>query len=117
MILAITSAAWRSRPPSLLSSSAPSASVVRCTLCSWESAVALSTRRSRFPAVLVVTELVLSLEGTNFVYVSQLANSRGGLHVDERRGSRGSSSIVLPGHTQGQADACVSLHGRVPRLR
>src|SRR5919197_6533378 len=96
---------------------ATSARVVRCTPCSWKSAVALSTRRSRFPAVLVVTELVISLEDTNFVYVSQLANSRGGLHADERRSSRGSSSAVLPGNTQGQADACLSLHGRVPRLR
>src|ERR671935_2733011 len=97
--------------------SATSASVVRCTPCSWKSAFALSTRRSRFPAVLVVTELVISLQGTNFVYVSKLANSRGGLHVDERRGSRGSSSPVLPGHTQREADACLPLHGRVPRLR
>src|ERR671937_2260622 len=97
--------------------SATSASVVRCTPCSWKSAVALSTRRSRLPAVLVVTELVISLQGTNFVYVSQLSNSRGGLHVDERRGSRGCSSTVLPGHPPGQADACLPLHGRVPRLR
>src|ERR671937_3026058 len=97
--------------------SATSASVVRCTPCSWKSAVALSTRRSRFPAVLVVTELVISLEVTNFVYVSQLTNSRGGFHVDERRGSRGFSSTVLPGHPPGQVDACLPLHGRVPRLR
>src|ERR671935_599226 len=97
--------------------SATSASVVLCTPCSWNSALALSTRRSRFPAVLVVTELVISLEDTSFVYVSQLANSLGGLHVDERRGSRGSSSTVLPGHPPGQADACLPLHGRVPRLR
>src|ERR671935_1985911 len=97
--------------------SATSASVVLCTPCSWNSALALSTRRSRFPAVLVVTELVISLEDTNFVYVSQLTNSQGGLHVDERRGSRGSSSTVLPGHTPGQVDACLPLHGRVPRLR
>src|SRR5919204_981772 len=97
--------------------SATSASVVRCTPCSWKSALALSTRRSRFPAVLAVTELVISLEDTNFVYVSQLANSRGGLHVVARRGSRDCGSTVLPSHTQRQADACLSLHGRVPRLR
>src|SRR5919204_467023 len=58
MILAITSAAWRSRPPSLLSSSAQRVPIGQ----PWR-------------------------------------------------------TTALLGHPQGQADACLSLHGRVPRLR